>query len=176
MLINRKYQKPEPKPRVWPANEPKPKLPSIPVPVYRVHYRALETYLAQVYNLRDYDFLRATGTKGLAVEYRVAAELTSAWNAHTLADRIRCGQRTANVQLILNVLCLDGFIGPGLYIIDTRPEQNPIDHYRLMLETTRNPQDSRCIYFRTTHKEDRVFTEQAAILDKAVVAWLKNQE
>jgi len=176
MLIKRNYPKPEPKPQAWPADKPKPKLPAITVPVYRVHYRALETYFAEVYRLRDYDFLRATGAGGLAVEYRVTAELTSAWNARALADHIRCGQRTTNVQLILNVLCIDGFIGPGQYIIDTRPKPNPIDQYRLLLDKTHNPQDARCIQFCANHRGDRVFTEQAAILDKAVASWLKNQE
>ena len=56
-----------------PAAGPKPVLPMVRPPIFRVHYRRLEEYLAKVYRMEDFDFLRATGAgPGLVPEYAVA--------------------------------------------------------------------------------------------------------
>ena len=174
MLIRR--DKPSPlRPRVWPADKPKPKLPATQLPIYRVHYRALELFLDKVYRMRDYDFRRATGAQtGMAPEYHVQAALPQAWNAPEQANRIRCGQRTSSVALILNVLCIDGFIPAGTYIIDMREKTAPINTYRALLEKKRDPSDPECVRFREAHP-DATFRKQAAMLDSAVLEWLKHQ-
>lgn len=176
MLIQREHTRAKPTPKPWPAGKAKPKLAVSRLPIYRVHYTVLEEYLARVYNMRGFDFCLATGAApGLVPEYRVSAILPNGWNAPEQADRIRCGQRTKNVALILNVLCIDGFIPPGLYIIDTRQQTPVIDVYRTLLEETRDPLDPRCIEYRNRHRDDHDFNQKAAILDAALLKWLKDQ-
>ena len=110
----------EQSPAKAPAADPKPALPMVQLPIFRVHYRRLEEYLAKVYRMDGFDFLRATGAgPGLVPEYAVSPALPSAHDAARQADSIRAGRRTQNVGLILNVLCIDGYIPPGKYVIDT---------------------------------------------------------
>jgi hypothetical protein len=117
-------EKPPPKP----PGGPKPVLEMVQLPIFRVHYRRLEEYLAKVYRMEGFDFLLASGAvPGLIPEYAVSPTLPPAQDAHDRADAIRSGRRTRDVALILNVLCRDGFIPAGRYIIDTRPKPSPID-------------------------------------------------
>ena len=110
-------------PAKTPAIGPKPKLEMVQLPIFRVHYRRLEEYLAKVYRMEGFDFMVASGAvPGLVPEYMVSPTLPPSEDARRRADAIRAGRRNRNVALILNVLCLDGFIPPGKYIIDTRPE------------------------------------------------------
>ena len=126
MLIHRNRPRPVQKPRTWPEGKPKPTLPMTRVPLFRIHYRALEEYLARVYHMQEYDFIRATGAvAGMTPEYTVQAQLPPAHDAQQRADAIRLGHRTQNVPLILTVLCIDGFIPEGTYVIDTRRRRRP---------------------------------------------------
>jgi hypothetical protein len=79
------------------------------------------------------------------------------------------------VPLILNVLCLDGLIPAGKYIIDTRPEASPIDQYRALLRKTGNPLSAECIAFRDAHRQDRVLTRLASQIDTAMLNALRDQ-
>jgi hypothetical protein len=73
--------------------------------------------------MEGFNFLLASGTvPGLVPEYAVSPTLPPSEDARRRADAIRAGRRTRDVALILNVLCLDGYIPAGKYIIDTRPE------------------------------------------------------
>ncbi len=111
-----------------PAAGPKPRLEMVQLPIFRVHYRRLEDYLVTVYHMTEFDFLKASGAgPGLVPEYGVSAVLPPAQDAQRRADAIRAGRRTQDVPLILTTLCIDGYIPPGKYIIDTRPEPPPID-------------------------------------------------
>lgn len=110
-------------PAKTPAAGSKPKMEMVQLPIFRVHYRRLEEYLAAVYRIEGFDFLLASGAvPGLVPEYAVSPTLPPSEDARRRADAIRAGRRTRDVALILNVLCLDGFIPAGKYIIDTRPE------------------------------------------------------
>ncbi len=105
---------------------PKPTLEMVQLPIFRVHYRRLEEYLAKVYRTEGFDFFLASGTTpGLIPEYAVSRSLPLSGDSQRQADAIRAGRRSRNVCLILNVLCLDGYIPAGKYIIDTRPEPSP---------------------------------------------------
>jgi len=55
------------------------------------------------------------------------------------------------VPLILTVLCADGCIPARRYIIDTRPETPPIEHYKAVLRKTGSPLSAECIAFRDAH-------------------------
>jgi hypothetical protein len=135
----------------------------IQLPFYRVKQRDLETYLARVYRTNGFDFGRAAGTvPGMCPEYRVQATLPAAWTARDAADRIRRGHRTNNVGLILNVLCVDGYIPAGHYTVDTHPEPPPAQVYRDMLMRTGDPSHPDCASFRQRHCHDRTFSDPFA--------------
>ena len=113
----RKYRSQKP---LKPWQGPKPKLPMSVAHVCRVHYLDLQEYLDKVYRMRGYDVLFALGlTNGMFPEFIVTGKMPPAWNIAEQADNIRRGRPTKNLGLILNVLCADGFIGKGKYIIDT---------------------------------------------------------
>ncbi|MGD0038898.1 MAG: hypothetical protein ABSE84_00555 [Isosphaeraceae bacterium] len=148
----------------------RPALPMVQLPIYRVKQRHLEAYLAKVYRMEGFDFLLAAGaTPGMCPEYRVSPALPPAWSAQQEADRIRRGHPSRNVGLILNVLCLDGYIPAGAYTIDTHPEPPPGQVYRALLLKTGAPGHPDCVAFRREHRHERAFTQLAAQMDKAVL-------
>ena len=152
-------------------NSPKPTLQMTQLPVYRVKQRHLEAHLARVYRMDGFDFGRAAGTTpGMCPEYIVRPALPPAGSAHQEADRIRQGHKSRNVSLILNVLCLDGYIPAGHYIIDTHPEPPPGQVYRALLLKTGDPGHPECVAFRREHRHERAFTQLAAQMDKTVLA------
>ena len=149
----------------------------VQLPIFRVHYRRLEEYLARVYRIEGFDFLLASGAApGLVPEYAVSPTLPPSEDARRRADAIRAGRRTRDMPLILNVLCLDGFIPSGKYLIDTRPEKLPIEHYKALLRKTGNPLSAECIAFRDAHRQDRAFTRLAAEIDTTVLNVLRKQQ
>jgi hypothetical protein len=159
------------------AAGPRPVLEMTQLPIFRVHYRRLEEYLAKVYRMEGFDFLFASGAvPALVPEYAVSPTLPPAEDARRQADAIRDGRRSRDVALILNVLCQDGYIPAGKYIIDTRPEPSPIDQYRALLRKTGNPLSAECVAFRDAHRQDRVFTRIAAEIDTAVLKALRDQQ
>ena len=80
------------------------------------------------------------------------------------------------MPLILNVLCLDGLIPAGKYIIDTRPEPPSIDQYRALLRRTGTPESEECRAFRRAHQGDTAFIRLAAEIDTQVLAVLRRQK
>lgn len=124
-IIQRRRSRPEPPPlKLLPVPDPKPKLEMLVLPVFRVKYRKLEEYIAAVYRF-EFDFLFATGqVAGQCPEYQITGKI----EGHAWLDRaheLRCGVRTRDVSLILNVLAADGFIPTGKYIIDTHLPPKP---------------------------------------------------
>ena len=165
-----------PQPAQPPKTGPKPALKMVQLPVFRVRRQHLEEYLMRVYRMEDFDFLVAAGcTPGAILEYAVQAAIPPSPDAARQADNIRRGQRIRNVPLILNVLCLDGYIPAGRYIIDTRPEVPVINQYRALLQQTGDPLAPRCLAFKEAHSKERLFTQQAAQLDKIVFEMRKER-
>jgi len=164
-----------------PPTGPKPKLAMVQLPLYRVHYRRLEDYLAKVYHMEGFNFLRATGiSPGMVPEYTVSPALPPAADAQQQADAIRAGKRTSAVGLILNVLCRDSYIPSGHYIIDTYPEPSYpepslLDQYRVLLQKTGTPESLECAAFRRAHQRDRNFTRCIAEIDTQVLMFLRQQ-
>jgi len=147
----------------------KPKLEMVQLPIFRVHYRRLEAYLHQVYRMEGFNFLVASGaTAGMVPEYNVGPDLPAALTATDRANAIRAGRRTRDVQLILTVLCHDGYVPAGRYLIDTRPERPPIEQYRALLQETGTPDSPECVAFRRAHLKDKAFTRYAAEIDNQV--------
>jgi len=155
---------------------PKPKLAMVQLPIFRVHYRRLEEYLAKVYQMEGFDFLKASGiTPGMVPEYGISAALPPSHDAQRRADAIRTGRRTHDVPMILTTLCADGFIPAGKYIIDTRREQSAIDQYRTILRQTGTPESKECIDFQQVRRGDKAFIRLAAEIDNQVLAVLHAQ-
>jgi len=147
----------------------RPRLEMVQLPIFRVHYRRLEEFLREVYRMDSFDFLVASGAvAGMIPEYHVSRDLPAAVTAVDRAHAIRTGRRTRDVQLILNVLCHDGYIPAGRYIIDTRPERPPIARYRALLQETGTPDSPECVAFRRAHLKDKAFTRYAAEIDNQV--------
>jgi hypothetical protein len=162
--------RPEPlrRPR-QPPTGPKPVLPMVQLPIFRVKARHLEDYLYEVYRMGEFDFLLAAGLKaGECPEYIVQAALPAAHEGPRRANEIRSGRRTKNVALILNVLCLDGYIPAGKYIIDTHREARPIDVYTSLMKTRLDVLDPDCVAFKNAHRKNKTFMAQAAVVDKMV--------
>ena len=84
---------------------PKPVLPMVQLPIYRVRQRDLEADLGRVYRLEHFDFHEATGiTPGMCPEYVVSPTTPLAYHAQQEADRLRRGRKSGNIALILHVL------------------------------------------------------------------------
>jgi len=167
MLRRRRYHPPKPV-QAWKG--PKPQLPMLVSFCCRVHFRELEAYLAKVYKMRDYDVRLATGARGgMVPEFTVTGELPPAANMVQQTDNIRRGRRTRDLGLILNVLCVDGFIPIGTYTIDTTEDLTPINTYAELLNHTHNPLDPACIALKEKHKHDQDFMKRAKALELLVL-------
>lgn len=174
--MQRHFHREQPPAKTWAAG-PKPVLEMVRLPIFRVHYRRLEEYLVKVYRMEGFDFLLASGAApGLVPEYGVNAVLPPSEDARRRADAIRAGRRSRDVLLILNVLCLDGFIPAGKYIIDTRAEPAIIDQYRALLRQTGTPESKECVTFRRAHRDHKTFIRLAAEIDMAVLNALREQQ
>ncbi len=166
MLIERP-EKPRPPRR--PPSGPKPALPMFQLPIFRVKMADFESYLRKVYRTEEFDFLVAAGiVEGECPEYTVQAALPAASEYVRKAEDVRNGRRTRNVPLVLNVLCIDGYIPAGKYIIDSHPQPRSIDVYTSLIKTRLDPDDPDCVAFKNARLDDRLFMSQAATLDKMV--------
>jgi hypothetical protein len=174
MLIQRSTRQEKP---YEPPTGPKPILPMDQLPIYRVKVRDLEAYLGKVYRMFDFDFLTVVGVaQGESVEYKVQAALPCSITCARQAQAIRRGHKSGNVPLILNVLCLDGYIPVGTYIIDTRAEAGAIDVYTSMMKTHLNGAHPECMAFKESRRNDKKFLKQAAHLDKVVAEAVAAEE
>jgi len=80
--MQRHFHRQQPPAKAPAAADPKPILPMVQLPIFRVHYRRLEEYLVKVYRKEGFDFLRATGAgPRLVPEYAVNPTLSPALDA-----------------------------------------------------------------------------------------------
>ncbi len=167
MLRRRRYRPMKPV-QAWKG--PKPKLPMTVSLVCRVHFRELEAYLDKVYKMRDYDVRLATGARGdMVPEYTVDGVVPPAANMGQQIDSIRRGRRTRDLNMILNVLCIDGFIPIGMYVIDTAEDLEPIKTYVVLLNQNHDPLAPPCIALKEKHKHDKDFVQAAKALELRVL-------
>lgn len=160
--------------------QPKPILKMQRIPVFRVHYTDFENYVKQVFGF-TFDFFLATGVvPGLCPEYRVSGEVGS-HSVQKIAMNLREGQRTKNMEVILNVLVEDGYIDAGQYVFDTRPLPTLNDlteTYRTLLRRSRDPQTGRalpdmpvgsstdCLAFKSKYKSDAELMDRVKIIEE----------
>jgi len=169
MLRRTRYQPPKP---IKPWEGPKPKLSMEVSLTCRVHFKDLQDYLFLVYKLRGYDIQQAVGAGRLMTpEFIVTGDMPNTPNLWQQIDNIRRGRSERNLGLILNLLCKDGFIPKGKYVIDMTPGPSPLDSYRDALHKTSDPLSVECLKIKETNKGDRDFVKAAAMLDKRVAEY-----
>ncbi len=168
-IINRE---PARKPIRRMPTDPKPVLEVSQVPVFRVHFTKLEAYIQKVFGF-EFDFLMAAGiSEGPCVEFDVGVTIpTGAWERR--ANELREGRRTKATALILAVLCHDGYIKAGKYMIGTNPLPDATKLYTQLLTKFANPDAPECRIFRDKFKGDKTFIERAVILDAKVREYMK---
>jgi hypothetical protein len=146
-------------------------------PICRVLAKDLEAYLRKVYRTRDCDVRAITGARGaMTPEFVVDGILGDVNNLGQQIFDIRQGYRIRNLRLALNLLCKDGFIPKGIYIIDTAVGEKPVEAYRRALNESHDPLNVECIRIKEENRRDRDFMRQAVLLDKRVLALQKEQE
>jgi len=152
-----------------------PKLEIVDIPPFRrVHYRALEVYLAKVYNLTRFNVLKTAGAShGMGLEYHISTEIPS--HLQVEADEIRTGRRGRNLGLVLTVLCADHHIPAGQYVINTHREEDPIEAYKRLLQQTLDPIHRDCVRFKEKHRSTPRFRKKARVIDRSLIEWLKKK-
>jgi hypothetical protein len=144
------------------------------LPIFRVHIKKLENYFCHVFGWEDFDFNMATeGTPGLIPEYIVNPNLPGCGDIDRQANAIRNGRRSRNVLLILTILCADGFIPAGKYLIDTKPEPPLLETYKTLLQQTGTPESKECSTFRATHNNNKELRRIISEIDTQVLQALK---
>lgn len=159
--IRRRLTKPTP---AWKG--PKPQLPMVTVPVYIVYYRDLEAYLQTVFKMDRYSIRSETGARGdMTPEIDVTGHMPNVPNLCQLVDNIRRGRRTRNLGLILDILCQDGFIPAGKYIINMVEMLSPIKRYTEALNKSQDCLHPVCIAIKAKNLGDVKFNRQVKLLD-----------
>jgi len=150
----------------------KPQLPMKTTLTCRVHFLDLQEYLAVVFRIQNYDIRFNTGSRAeMTPEFIVTGILPNTPNIEQQIENIRHGYKEHNLGLIMNLLCKDGFIPVGKYIIDMHESANPLDKYRDALYRTNNPFGVECMEIKAANKKDRGFIKQATMLDKRVMEY-----
>lgn len=178
----------------------KPPLEVTAIPVYRVNYRTLQDYLKKVFGM-EVKLMQVLGlTPGMAPVYTVSAtkpcpvckgvsgrecnqcygsgrvKNVAAINHAQQCDNIRRGYHSKNMNMIFYVLCLDGFIPPGQYILDTSRPESRLERYRELVEEHKDPLHRVCVDFRNQFKlVDKEFYQQSKNLKDAFIAEQKRK-
>jgi len=170
----RRYRPPKP---VKPWKGPKPSLKMTITPHCRVHYRDLERYIGLVFKIKNYDVRQATGARGaMTPEFAVTGVLPPANNISQQVFDIRRGFGTRKLGLILDVLCMDGFINPGIYVIDMAKDEMPIEEYRKALNESHDLLDPRCLKIKEANRGNKDFARQVRALDQQIMKLKQEQE
>lgn len=165
-----------PKPKK-PWSGPKPALKMRVTSICRVHYTDLEAYLLKVFRMQDCNILAITGARGaMTPEFVVDGVLKDSANLGQQLVDIRSGRRIRDMGLALNLLCKDGFIPKGLYVIDTTEGEKTIEAYRRALNQTHDPLNAECLRLKEGNRSDKKFMRQAVLLDRQIIDLQKEQD
>ena len=170
-------RKPQPLKPLQPWKGPKPKLEMEVIPTCRVHFKTLEAYLWTIFKIPGYDVRRSTGARAdMTPEFVVTGSLPMTGNMWQRIDSIRRGRRERNLGLILDVLCHDGFIPAGKYVIDMTQGPDPIEAYREALNENLDPLDTRCVQLKEGNRRDKVFMKRVKALDSRALEIRKERD
>jgi hypothetical protein len=175
-LVNRQRSTPKQvRPLLKPAqlkpDQGRPTLEMIRVPVFRVHYQALERFISTVYRSREVDFLEAAGAvPGMVPEFDVTGKVPGGRDWDKRIDWIKSGGNVNRFgYLVLELLAFEKYIPPGKYIIDTKAAPDPTEVYKQLITTYLDPLHPQCLTFKDRHANDAQFTKRAALVDAAVM-------
>jgi hypothetical protein len=143
-----------------------PKLEIQRAPFYRVSHKDLEAFIQARFGF-EYDFKFALGvTEGMTIEYRIDGMLHSN-EMKAQANKLRAGDRTRKVGLILNTLAHDGEIPRGFYtVVITPPRPKPMFIYRKLIEQTGSMESPECVEFRDQHRDNAAFMRGVETLER----------
>ena len=163
-------------PATPPAAGPRPVLEMVQLPIFRVHYRRLEEYLAKVYRMEDFDFLRATGAgPGLVPEYAVSPALR---RARRRPPGRRDPRRPADPERESDPQrAVHGWLHPARQVHHRHPAR--ADDHRPVPRSVAADRDAgirRVPYLPACHQGDKTFIRTAAEIDTQVLAVLRRQK
>jgi len=151
---------------IKPWSGPKPTLESDITLTCRVKSGVLEAYIRKVYGIRDFDVAKATGARGdMAPEYIVTGVLPPANNIRQQVENVRRGRENRRLWLILDMLCMDGFIPAGIYVVSIDVRETPLDEYLRIVNETHDNDDIRCRELRRVHGKDKEFKKRTRAID-----------
>jgi hypothetical protein len=152
-------------------DQDRPSLEMIRIPVFRVHYQALERFITAVYRSCEVDFLDAAGAvPGMIPEFDVTGKLPEGRDWEKRIDWIKSGGRISRyASLVLELLVFEKYIPAGKYIIDTKAAPDPTEVYKQLITTHLDPLHPQCLAFKDRHANDVTFTKRAALVDAAVM-------
>lgn len=175
-VIHRDRALPPLKP-IKPWEGPKPTLEMKVTPTCRVKSRDLEHYIQKVFNIKGFDIAKATGARSdMAPEFLVTGVLSLANNIRQQVENIRRGRETHRLGLILDILCMDGFIQKGIYVIEIERRESPIEAYMRVLNETHDKDDQRCRELKRVHARDKEFRERVKIIDQKLSQLLEGRQ
>lgn len=101
---------------------------------YFVNQTDLESFLNEKYRM-EFDFIRATGRAYPdCVEYIVNGKLSDTECVRKRIARARKGQWSQDVSFLLNLLCSDGHIPVGKYVVRVEKVKEYKDWYMKLIE------------------------------------------
>jgi hypothetical protein len=175
MLINRQPAAKQPRPLRKPSplkpDQERPTLEMIRIPIFRVHYKALEKFIAEVYRSCEVDFLAAAdAVPGMVPEFDVTGKLPDGREWDKRIDWIKSGGRVSRyAYLILELLAFEKYIPIGKYVVDTKTVPDPTEVYKQILMEHRNPLHPTCMAFKQKHAGNAQFIQRAACVDAALM-------
>lgn len=162
---------------IQPWEGPKPDLKMVVTPTCRVKSGDLEHYIQKVFKIKGFDIAKATGARGdMSPEFLVTGVLPPANNIRQQVENIRRGHETRRLGLILDILCMDGFIPNGIYVIDIERHESPLEEYLRIVNETHDKDDHRCIELRRIHARDKNFRKRVKTIDQKLSQLLEGKQ
>ena len=119
---------------------------------YHVKHTDLEKEINDIYGM-EFDFRRATGfAHPDCPEYIVTGLLIASDSVRAQIKRIRAGKWYSNVGFLLNLLCAEGHLRKGKYVIKVQPEMDRKQIY-LDLIASHGVHSEICSDYRLKHTE-----------------------
>jgi hypothetical protein len=136
----------------------------------------LEAYIYKVFKIRDFDIAKATGARGdMSPEFHVTGVLPPANNIRQQVENVRRGRENRRLWLILDILCMDGFIPRGLYIVNIEQRESPVDEYLRIVNETHDKDGFRCRELKRVHAKDKDFLIKINSIDKQLARLLEGK-
>ena len=128
------------------------------ITTYKVTHTNLERFLNKKYGI-EFDFKKATGRAYPdCVEYVVTGKLSDPLGVRHQIARARKGRCSRNAAILLNLLCADGFIPAGKYVVKVERVIDYQGWYLKLLEQY-GVDSPECLEFQNTHSQVKPWCE-----------------